>query len=412
MTKILKIVAFMALLHCGFTSSRVISTLYALHYGQPAWMVGVILSTYAAIPALISIHVGKFIDKIGVRIPITVSFLMISAACLMPILFPYEQFGFWPIIVTSLLAGTGFVFTLISGQGLIGHLSNNKNRATAFTYQSIAFSISGSTGPVVAGYLIDHGSYYWAFGGALTFALLGGGIFLLQARGLPSAFNKSQSKDNRHHSAFELFKDEKVRNVLLASAFVSMAWDLQAFMIPVYGTEIGLDAVAIGWLLSTFSICTFAVRVFMPILSQMFKEWSIIIFVMISAGLTYIVFPFTTSLTLLFLLCGWLGASLGASQPNVLSLLHQVTPDGRVGEAIGIRTMLMNASHAILPLLFGFGGSVIGAASAFWATGALMVGAGAKIGYSVRNMRDPAEKLVEDKAIEQEENIDFKKNDK
>ena len=27
-------------------------------------------------------------------------------------------------------------------------------------------------------------------------------------------------------------------------------------------------------------------------------------------------------------------------------------------------------------------------------------------------MRDPAEKLVEDKAIEQEENIDFKKNDK
>lgn len=69
MTKILKIVAFMALLHCGFTSSRVISTLYALHYGQPAWMVGVILSTYAAIPALISIHVGKFIDKIGVRIP-------------------------------------------------------------------------------------------------------------------------------------------------------------------------------------------------------------------------------------------------------------------------------------------------------------------------------------------------------
>ena len=143
----------------------------------------------------------------------------------MPILFPYEQFGFWPIIVTSLLAGTGFVFTLISGQGLIGHLSNNKNRTTAFTYQSIAFSISGSTGPVVAGYLIDHGSYYWAFGGALTFALLGGGIFLLQARGLPSAFNKSQAKDNRHHSAFELFKDEKVRNVLLASAFVSMAWD-------------------------------------------------------------------------------------------------------------------------------------------------------------------------------------------
>ena len=75
--------------------------------------------------------------------------------------------------------------------------------------------------------------------------------------------------------------------------------------------------------------------------------------------------------------------------------------------------MLMNASHAILPLLFGFGGSVSsGRPRLFRATGALMVGGGAKIGYSVRNMRDPAEKLVEDKAIEREENIDFKKNDK
>lgn len=133
----------MALLHCGFTSSRVISTLYALNYGQPAWMVGVILSTYAAIPALISIHVGKFIDKIGVRIPITVSFLMISAACLMPILFPYEKFGFWPIIVTSLLAGTGFVFTLISGQGLIGHLSNNKIGQPLLPINPLPFQFRG-----------------------------------------------------------------------------------------------------------------------------------------------------------------------------------------------------------------------------------------------------------------------------
>ena len=184
----------------------------------------------------------------------------------MPILFPYEKFGFWPIIVTSLLAGTGFVFTLISGQGLIGHLSNNKNRATAFTYQSIVFFNFGINR--TGSRRLSDRSRKLLLGVRRSAHLCTsrGGIFLLQARGLPSAFNKSQAKDNRHHSAFELFKDEKVRNVLLASAFVSMAWDLQAFMIPVYGTEIGLDAVAIGWLLSTFSICTFAVRVFMPIL--------------------------------------------------------------------------------------------------------------------------------------------------
>lgn len=409
MLRILKIIAFMVFLHCGFTSSRVISTLYALHYGEPSWMVGVILCVYAAVPALISIHVGKWIDKIGVRLPITLSVCMITTACLIPVFLPFEQFGIWPVFAVSLLAGTGFVFTLISGQGLVGQLSTNKTRATAFTYQSIAFSLSGSTGPVVAGYLIDHGSYYAAYLGAAGFAALGAIIFLIQAKSFPKSLSRDKPSDGKPHSSFELFKYKGVREILLASALVSMAWDLQAFMIPVYGTEIGLDAVAIGWLLSTFSICTLAVRVLMPVLSNLFKEWTIILFVLISAGVTYLMFPFVTSVFFLFLLCGWLGANLGASQPNVLSLLHQVTPDGRIGEAIGIRTMLMNTSHALLPLLFGFGGAAVGASAAFWTIGAIMVGGGCGIYYSVKKILTKAPQAFEDKAIEREENREFSK---
>lgn len=257
-----------------------ITTLYALHHGQPAWIVGVILSVYAAVPALISIHVGKWIDRIGVKIPVFIACLFVSVACAVPIFFPYETFGIKPIYVTCLLAGTGFVFALISGQGLIGHLTTNKTRATGFTFQSMAFSASGAAGPVIAGYLIDEKNYYWAYGGALAFALAAALVFLLISRGLPSSLSANKQKKVEKHSLFELFKHPLIRNVLLASALVSMAWDLQAFMIPVYGTEIGLDAVAIGWLLSVFSVCSFAVRALMPILSHHFKEWSIIIFVL------------------------------------------------------------------------------------------------------------------------------------
>lgn len=400
MQQILKIILFMGLLHCGFISSRVITTLYALHNGQPAWIVGVILSVYAAVPALISIHVGKWIDRIGVKIPIIIACLLICVACAVPIFFPYETFGIKPIYITCLLAGTGFVFALISGQGLIGHLTTNKTRATGFTFQSMAFSASGAAGPVIAGYLIDEKNYYWAYGGALGFALAAALVFLLISRGLPSSLNANKQKKVEKHSLFELFKHPLIRNVLLASALVSMAWDLQAFMIPVYGTEIGLDAVAIGWLLSVFSVCSFAVRALMPILSHHFKEWSIIIFVLVSTGVSYLIFPFTTSLAVLFVLCGWLGASLGASQPNVLSLLHQVTPEERIGEAIGIRTMLMNSSHTVLPLLFGFGGSVIGAAAAFWSLGATMILGAFGVQRSNKNIASDRGMPDEEKAIE------------
>ena len=62
MLKVIKLVVIMGLMHCGFTSSRVISTLYALDHQESAWVVGAILSAYSLIPALIAIHVGKWIE--------------------------------------------------------------------------------------------------------------------------------------------------------------------------------------------------------------------------------------------------------------------------------------------------------------------------------------------------------------
>lgn len=374
MKKILCVVAFMTFIHCGFTSSRVISTLYVLHVNQPAWAVGLVLSLYAFLPALLAIHVGKWIDSVGIRVPLFISILLIGLGCLFPIFLPYEKAGIWPIYVLCLLAGTGFLFGQITAQGLIGFMATNKNRATAFTFQSMGFSFSGSIGPVLAGYLIDKGSYQIAYSSSLALTILGGLFFFVLSPKLPASFNRGKVLQKAKRGAFDLLKLPIVRNILIASALVSMAWDIQAFMIPVYGTEIGLDAIRIGWLLSTFSICTFAVRVLMPILSNHFKEWQIILFVLLSAGTCYLIFPFVSNLFLLFVLCGWLGASLGASQPNVMSLLHQESPEGRLGEAIGIRTMLMNASHTALPLIFGFGGTAFGAAAAFWTMGVTMVG--------------------------------------
>ncbi|MCD8339699.1 MAG: MFS transporter [Burkholderiales bacterium] len=374
---VLKVILFLGFIHCGFVSSRVTATLYVLHNGQPAWTVGCILSLYAFLPALLAVHAGKWIDKIGTRIPIIAAVLMIGGACLIPIFFSIGTFGLWPLLLMSTLAGTGFLFAQIAGQGLIGCLSTVKNRATAFTFQAMAFSVSASIGPLISGYLIDHGSYTWAFGTAFGLAAIGGSIFLGFSPFLPNYVSPRRKGASQQEGVFALLKIPRVRNVLIGSGLVSMAWDLQQFMIPVYGTEIGLDAVAIGWLLSTFSVCTFAVRLFMPFLSRVFREWQIIIAVILISGCIFMFFPFIKSLPILFIFCGILGMSLGASQPNVLSLLHQVSPAGRVGEAIGLRSMFTNGSHTVFPLLFGVGGTVIGAATAFWSLGAVMLGGGA-----------------------------------
>ena len=82
-----------------------------------------------------------------------------------------------------------------------------------------------------------------------------------------------------------------------------------------------------------------------------------------------------SSLAPLILVAFLLGLGLGAAQPNVMSLLHSRSPEGRVGEALGLRTTVMNSSHVVLPLVFGAFGSVLGIVAMCWAMAAL-AGAG------------------------------------
>jgi MFS-type transporter involved in bile tolerance (Atg22 family) len=70
-----------------------------------------------------------------------------------------------------------------------------------------------------------------------------------------------------------------------------------------------------------------------------------------------------------------LGLTLGCVQPMIMSTLHHLTPDNRHGEALAFRSMAINASSTLMPLLFGAIGTVVGAAVLFWAVGGA-VGAG------------------------------------
>ncbi|HTH08852.1 MAG TPA: MFS transporter, partial [Acidovorax sp.] len=77
-----------------------------------------------------------------------------------------------------------------------------------------------------------------------------------------------------------------------------------------------------------------------------------------------------------------LGLALGTGQPMVMSLLHQITPSHRQGEALGLRLMAINASSVFMPLLFGSAGAVMGVAGLFWAVGAAGLG-GARLAWCI-----------------------------
>ena len=84
-----------------------------------------------------------------------------------------------------------------------------------------------------------------------------------------------------------------------------------------------------------------------------------------------------------------LGLGLGAAQPNVMSLVHSTAPHGRVGEALGLRSMIIHSSQVALPLVFGAFGSVVGVAALFWTMATLVCSGGVAAVRWRKHRREP-----------------------
>jgi len=232
--------------------------------------------------------------------------------------------------------------------------------------------------------LIDFVGHRAAFAALSVLTLAHGVLLYLHRARLPSRNAPPRTAEPR--PMFELLSMRDVRNVLVAVVLISMSWDLQTFMMPVHGTAVGLSASEIGLVLGSFAVATFVIRLAMPALSRRFSEWQVLTFTLFTAAAAFALIPWFGSFLPLAGCAFLLGLGLGAAQPNVMSLLHGQTPAGRVGEALGLRTTLMNSSHVLLPLVFGAAGSLLGARVVFLLMAAVLLAGG----LGARRLRRPA----------------------
>src|SRR5438132_1106434 len=165
-----------------------------------------------------------------------------------------------------------------------------------------------------------------------------------------------------------------LRYTLIASGLLNMGWDIYGFLMPLYGSRIGLAAGTIGLVMSSFALATFVVRALLTMLVQRVRHWVLISSAMGVAGTAYLLFPFVHSVPLLMALSFMLGLGLGASQPVIMALLYEQSPRGRQGEAVGIRTTMMNGSQTFIPLASGAISAALGMAPVFALIAALLYG--------------------------------------
>ncbi|MEO8187982.1 MAG: MFS transporter, partial [Burkholderiaceae bacterium] len=345
-----------------------------------------LLALYALVPALLAVRAGRWLDEVGAFRPLLLGTVMMTVGATLPAAFPYATADVAPLLVASALLGTGFMYVQMTMQNLVGIMSEPGSRPAAFSMLALGFSTSGLIAPVASGFLIDSVGHRVTFALIFLLMIVSVVILLVQRSLLPAPHPHEATMESRH--PFDLLRYPAVRNVLIVSGMISMSWDLQQFLVPVYGTSIGLSASQIGLVLGSFAAATFAIRLAMPTLSRRYREWQVLLFTLITAAIGFALIPFFTTLAPLMAVAFLLGLGLGAAQPNVMSLLHDRSPAGRIGEALGVRTTIMNSSHVVLPLVFGAFGSVLGAGPAFWLMASLL-GAGGWTAWRRMNVEKP-----------------------
>ena len=372
------IIILLVLDHVAFNGSRVAVSLYAINQQASALTVGALVALYALLPALLSVSAGRWIDRIGLNQPMLIGSVGVGAGTVLPFIFP----GLATLYFTSIIVGVSFMLINIAAYHAVGEMSAPEDRAVNFSYVALGFSTSSFIAPLLAGIGIDQLGYRTTFLILALFTVLP--ILALAARLLPTTTKHIAHARPARGDVFELLRDTPMRRLFIAMAILTVSWDIYAFAIPVHGTQIGLTPSQIGIVMGAFAAATFAVRLAMPLIAQRVKPWSLLAASLFIAGTSFAAIPFTASVGVLMALMFLLGLGLGAPQPMVLTLLHESAPDGRAGEALGLRTTLINTSQTVMPLVFGAVGIAVGMAPLFLAMAATLF-AGGVFARSVRN---------------------------
>lgn len=364
------LVALTILTHIAFNGSRMLVALYAIQLHATALTVGALMSSYAVLPMLFAVSAGRLVDRSGARWPLFGASLAVALGTLLPFLWPRLEM----LYAASMLIGTGFMMFHVAISQTVGAIGEAEDRSANFSWLALGFSISGSIGPLVTGFAIDSIGHVRTFLLLFAFPLAPLAVLWLNRPALPQAAQRRA--DGGGSRVVDLLRSRALVRVFIASGLLNMAWDLYAFVVPIYGSRIGLSASTIGVVMGSFAIATFAVRLLLPLLIRRVRPWQVITVALAIASAVYCLFPLFISVPLLVALSCALGIGLGCSQPMVMTLLYNTAPPGRQGEALGVRTTVMNASHALLPLAFGALGAALGMFPVFWAMAALL-GAGA-----------------------------------
>ncbi len=390
-SELARLICSQVCIHACMAGTRMAAPLLALRDGHSAFNVGVLLALFALAPVFLALPAGRFADRHGLKRPVHMAVVVAVCGALLALMFPI-----FPVLcVSALMSGGATGAASISLQRHVGRAASGPTELKrVFSWLAIGPAVSNFVGPLAAGLMIDYAGasagdtagYRWAF---LLMAVMPLATWLLirPVQDLDPARRLAAMPSSR---AWDLLREPMMRRLMLVNWCLSSCWDVHLFVVPLLGHERGFNASVIGTILGGFALAAAFVRLVMPWFAARLRENMVIAGAMLITAAALAIYPFMDSALAMGVCSVVLGLALGSVQPMVMSTLHQITPDARHGEALGLRLMTINASSVAMPMVFGSLGAVVGVSALFWSIG-LVVAAGSRMAWRLAPDAAPAQ---------------------
>jgi MFS family permease len=349
--------------------TRPIISLYAATQGASPLVVGLLVSTMAFFPMIAALVIGKWLDRYGARKLVSIGGSGMFLAILIPFIFPHIA----SLFISQFLIGISQQGVMISFQKTIGNYPGDRDKLI------MLLTLTGATGlligPLLTGFTFQYFGFQTTFGLCASIVLLALVLNLLlkKEHWKSGASAKKTSKAVNFLASIGFLKRMDLRKALIAGALVFYSKELFVAYFPVYGNGIGLSASTIGIILSVSSGMALVVRMMNYWLTNHFGRSNVLFFTLLLSGACFIVIPFMTLTSVLFILSGLLGAGLALGQPISLIYTLNFTEKDRQGEVLGLRMMMNRGALFSAPLFFGAIGGLAGLTPLFLASGLFLV---------------------------------------
>lgn len=350
--------------------------------GGDSTLVGIIAATYAVIPLISAMSLGRWVQRLS-----TLSGLMAAGLLVMAIGASAIAFStvVWVMILGTGLLGLGQLTFTIGGQSAVSRASSD-NIDSGFGWFTAGVSTGQMLGPITAGWImstyaasnedpvagIDAAIWFGAFV-TVPAALLLLLVMVFRRRHKEPDEDLPPVEDEKVSTLKILRKPRMVSHIVASSGLLALTDILLAFF-PLLGQSAGLSPTAVGGLLAVRGVASLSSRLLLGYLTTRIRRETLLVVSLFASAASFGALPFFAGSVWTAGLVMFVGGFfLGLGQPLTMSMVTLAVPTQWQPPALALRLVGNRLGQVVIPLVAGFLATPAGPGGAVWLGGTVIL---------------------------------------